>query len=152
MHFACRNRGSLNAVKLLRPQYLWHVHHVRSIRPYATHNAGFDLPAGHNIEASYKPREQPNARAQNIAVLGGGISGLATAFNLSRDIPEAKITVFEAQDQPGGWMDSERVEVNNGKVLFEWGPRSLRPDVRGNGLATLQLVSAAIFSSPVATK
>lgn len=149
MRFACRYRGPLNAVKLPQPQPLWHVHHVRSIRPYATHPAGFDLPAGHHLEGSYTPRPSPNGRAQNIAVLGGGISGLTTAFNLTKDIPEAKITVFEAQDQPGGWVESERVEVNDGSVLFEWGPRTLRPDVMGNGLATLRLVRTPIASRSI---
>lgn len=82
-------------------------------------------------------------------MLGGGIAGLASAFNLSNDLPDAKITVFEANEKPGGWVDSERVEVNDGKVLFEWGPRSLRPDLMGNGLATLRLVCTA--SLPVFT-
>lgn len=144
MHLAWRNRGSLHAVKLLKPQSLWHARHVyvHSIRTYATHPAGLDLPPGLEREGSYTPRSDPNPRAQNIAVLGGGISGLATAFNLSNDLPQAKITVFEARNQPGGWIDSEQVEVNDGSVLFEWGPRTLRPDVQGNGLATLQLVGA----------
>lgn len=131
-------------MKLLQPRYLWHINHVHSVRRYATH-PGFDLPAGHHLEGSYTPSTTANPRAQNIAVLGGGISGLATAFNLSKDLPQAKITIFEANDQPGGWVDSERVEVNDGKVIFEWGPRSLRPDIMGNGLATLRLVRVMFF-------
>lgn len=149
MHFACRHRSSHNAVKLLRPQLLWHTNRLHSVRYYASHQPGFDLPPGHTLEGSYTPSLTPNPRAQNIAVLGGGIAGLASAFNLSNDLPDAKITIFEANDKPGGWVDSERVEVNDGKVLFEWGPRSLRPDLMGNGLATLRLVCPA--SLPTST-
>lgn len=141
MHFACRHRSSHNAVKLLRPQLLWHLRRVQPVRYYAaSHEHGFDLPPGHQLEGSYTPSASPNPKAQNVAVLGGGIAGLATAFNLTNDLPDAKITIFEANDKPGGWVDSEHVDVEDGKVLFEWGPRSLRPDIMGNGLATLRLV------------
>lgn len=142
MHFACRYRSSHNAVKLLRPQFLWQISRVHPVRSYASHDPGFDLPPGHELQGSYTPSATPNPRAQNIAVLGGGIAGLSTAFNLTNDLPDAKVTIFEANDKPGGWVDSEHVEVNDGKVLFEWGPRSLRPDMLGNGLATLRLVCA----------
>ncbi|KAK5318749.1 oxygen-dependent protoporphyrinogen oxidase [Exophiala xenobiotica] len=90
---------------------------------------------------SYIPNANPNPRARNIAVVGGGISGLATAFNLTKDFPNAKITVFEKKENLGGWIDSEQVEVEGGTVLFEWGPRTLRPDLTGNGIATLQLIN-----------
>ena len=37
-----------------------------------------------------------------IAVIGGGISGLATAFYLKRFSPSNDITLYEAEDQLGG--------------------------------------------------
>jgi protoporphyrinogen oxidase len=86
-------------------------------------------------------RLTPNPTAKRIAVLGGGVTGLTTAYNLAKAIPHAKITVFEKSSRLGGWLDSERVEVDGGDVLFEWGPRSLRPDLSGAGQATLQLVA-----------
>lgn len=82
----------------------------------------------------------PNPKAQNIAVLGGGITGLTTAFHLQRTIPHAEISIFEQQERIGGWLNSEIVEVDGGEVLFEWGARSLRPDVGRAGLATFMLV------------
>lgn len=82
----------------------------------------------------------PNPRAQNIAVLGGGITGLATAFDLSRAIPDAKIVIYEREKRLGGWLNSEHVQVPGGEVLFEWGPRSIRPDQTGAGAATISLV------------
>jgi oxygen-dependent protoporphyrinogen oxidase len=51
-----------------------------------------------------------------IAVLGGGVSGLAAAFQARRRGHEA--TVFEAGPRAGGNIRSERV----GDCLVEWGP------------------------------
>ena len=71
------------------------------------------------------PRE-PN---EHVVVLGGGITGLATAFHLSRRIPQAEITLVENQDRVGGWMKSERIELGQGKghMVLEAGPRTLLP-------------------------
>ena len=37
-----------------------------------------------------------------IAVIGGGLSGLTAAYQLSRDLPGARVTVLEASGRPGG--------------------------------------------------
>lgn len=128
MHFASRHGSSHGTVNLVRRLY--------ANRQFSSHpRLQQDAVLGPYIAESI-----PNPFARNIAVLGGGPSGLATAFNLSKDIPHAKITVFEAKDRIGGWVNSELVEVNDGQALFEWGPRTLRPAVNGPGLATLELV------------
>ena len=88
----------------------------------------------------FKPERRPNPNARKIAVLGGGISGLTTAYNLTRAIPHAKIVLYEQSPRVGGWLDSETVEVRDGKVIFEWGPRSVRPDSQGAGKHTIHLV------------
>lgn len=80
-----------------------------------------------------------NHEATDIAVLGGGITGLASAYYLSRSLPNAKITLFEASSRLGGWLHSKQVDVSNGSIVFEQGPRNLRPTVP-NGLITLELV------------
>lgn len=85
-------------------------------------------------------RETPNPNARNIAILGGGVTGLTTAWNLTKRIPDAKITIYERNDGLGGWVNSEQVEVKDGEVLFEWGPRTLRPALTGSGRATVDLV------------
>jgi oxygen-dependent protoporphyrinogen oxidase len=74
----------------------------------------------------------------DIAILGAGISGLASAYYLLRDQPNAKITVYEASDRLGGWLQSQRVPVQDGSVLLEGALRTIRP--AGNGTLTLQLV------------
>ena len=91
-------------------------------------------------EEPYVPRGEVNPNANNIAVLGGGITGLTTAFELSRILPDAKITVYEKAKRLGGWMDSEIIPVGDGEVVFEWGPRTLRHTGDGSGVATVNLV------------
>ena len=79
-----------------------------------------------------------------IAVLGGGLTGLSSAFHLSRRFPETNIVLLERQRRLGGWVRSERVDLPQvgASVLLEAGPRTLRP----NSKAVLELVSAS-FSS-----
>lgn len=74
----------------------------------------------------------------DIAVLGGGITGLATAYYLTKELPRANITVYEASDRLGGWLSSKRVPVKDGSILFEAGPRTLRP--ASNGVLSARLV------------
>lgn len=78
--------------------------------------------------------------SHDVAVLGGGITGLACAYYLTRELPRAKITIYEASDRLGGWLSSTRVPVKDGTVLFEAGPRTLRPS--SNGALAAQLVRA----------
>lgn len=94
----------------------------------------------------------------DIAVLGGGITGLASAYYLTQQLPKAKITIYEAGERIGGWLASKRVPVSGGSILFEGGPRTLRPV--GNGVLAgrliqeLGLAGETIFtqkSAPAAT-
>lgn len=43
-----------------------------------------------------------------ILIVGGGISGLASAFRLQQALPAADITVLERRDRPGGTIWTER--------------------------------------------
>lgn len=80
-----------------------------------------------------------NQEVKDVAVLGGGITGLASAFYLSEELPDAKITLYEGSSRLGGWLQSKHIDVGNGQVVFEQGPRTLRP-TSPNGLLTLDLV------------
>lgn len=69
----------------------------------------------------------------HIAILGGGLTGLSAAFHLSRTLPHARITLLESSPRFGGWVKSERVQVQDGdgnsaSVVLEAGPRTLRPE------------------------
>ncbi|MBU1937437.1 protoporphyrinogen oxidase, partial [bacterium] len=76
------------------------------------------------------------SKSPSIVVVGGGVSGLATAY-LLREIGrergrEANITLLEANNEPGG---STRTEHHDG-FLCEWGPNGFLD----NEPATLDLV------------
>ena len=45
-----------------------------------------------------------------IAIVGAGLSGLATAFYLKRALPAADLVVFEADQQPGGKLQTVEIE------------------------------------------
>lgn len=70
------------------------------------------------------------AKDAKIAVLGGGLTGLTTAYYLAKKLPStAKITLYESSDRLGGWIKTDRVPVDiegkKGTVAFERGSRSL---------------------------
>src|SRR3546814_33764 len=69
-----------------------------------------------------------------VAILGGGISGLATAWYLKKRYPELVVDVFEKKDHAGGNIHS----IHLGGQISELGPRGIRP--KGKGKYFLQLV------------
>ncbi|KAF9444676.1 Protoporphyrinogen oxidase [Macrolepiota fuliginosa MF-IS2] len=71
-----------------------------------------------------------------IAVLGGGLSGLSAAFSLSYRFPAAQVLLFEKSKRLGGWARSEFADIHGRRVLLEGGPRTLRPQ----GAAVLELI------------
>ncbi|RUS24449.1 protoporphyrinogen oxidase [Jimgerdemannia flammicorona] len=103
-------------------------------------------------KSSYHPNPTrttpPMPVSHQIAVLGGGISGLSAAYYLSQNVPATtKIVLFEGSKRVGGWIESKRVgtcgpekgKPGNEGVLFELGPRSLRPKGAG-GVVALDLI------------
>jgi len=58
-----------------------------------------------------------SAAQKKIAVIGGGISGLATAHRLSELDSQASVTLFEQADRLGGVLHTYRSDG----FLFEWG-------------------------------
>ncbi|MBI5846571.1 MAG: protoporphyrinogen oxidase [Nitrospirae bacterium] len=54
---------------------------------------------------------------ERIAIIGGGISGLSLAWFLLEKDAEADITIFEAEQRPGGKIWSDKAEG----FLCEWG-------------------------------
>jgi oxygen-dependent protoporphyrinogen oxidase len=98
------------------------------------------------FKASTSTLSQSAAQQENsggeYGVLGGGITGLSAAHYLTKLLPHAKVTIYESTDRLGGWLRSDPVEVEGGEVYFEQGPRSLRPNVGGSGLAVMELVGS----------
>ncbi|XP_004613956.1 protoporphyrinogen oxidase isoform X1 [Sorex araneus] len=82
---------------------------------------------------------------RTVVVLGGGISGLATCYHLSRAPRPPKVVLLEASERVGGWIRSVRGPDG---AVFELGPRGIRP-AGPLGARTLQLVSELGLDSEV---
>lgn len=79
--------------------------------------------AGRNPLVSVLRHQRRDYRA---AVIGGGITGLTSALQLSTDPQCDSITIYEKSPRLGGWLESETIPVEGGHVVFEYGPRTLR--------------------------
>jgi oxygen-dependent protoporphyrinogen oxidase len=83
---------------------------------------------------------------KRIAIIGGGVSGLAAALRLYELAPDASVTVFESSNRLGGVIRTERIEG----FYLEHGPDSLLAQVpwgldlcRRTGLAAEILPTAS---------
>ncbi|KAI5797900.1 hypothetical protein DFH27DRAFT_560747 [Peziza echinospora] len=84
-------------------------------------------------------KSQINSDVKSVAVLGGGISGLTTAFYLTKFYPGLPITLYEKSDRLGGWLNTKEITTKDGRIQFECGPRTIRPGPIA-GLATIDLI------------
>ncbi|KAI1408920.1 hypothetical protein F5Y13DRAFT_182446 [Hypoxylon sp. FL1857] len=88
------------------------------------------------IEKLTRARSRPfatvgarNGKPREIAILGGGMTGLTTAHYLARYAQNANITLYEGSERLGGWVHGHMARVGDGKfdkVLFQHGPRMLQ--------------------------
>lgn len=99
-------------------------------------NSCLDAQRRRNFSSSPSSNKEEK---QDVAILGGGISGLASAYYISKADPEARITVYEASERLGGWVSSKIIRDTNGEkaMVFERGPRTLRTGTNGFVTATL---------------
>ncbi|KAM8794273.1 protoporphyrinogen oxidase [Eudromia elegans] len=74
---------------------------------------------------------------RTVAVVGGGISGLAACYHLTRGPRAPKVVLLEGSARLGGWLQSTRTEDG---AVFEHGPRGIRPAGPAGG-DTLRMVS-----------
>ncbi|KAJ1665945.1 oxygen-dependent protoporphyrinogen oxidase [Coemansia sp. RSA 1813] len=87
-----------------------------------------------------------------ISVLGGGISGLSTAWYLSQRLPpNVKVQLIEGSSRLGGWVWSEVRQAGGASFLAEKGPRTLRTGNSREALAVLELVDDLDLRSQVVT-
>jgi hypothetical protein len=80
---------------------------------------------------------------KDVAIIGAGITGLVAAHTLALRDTTARVTIYEGSHRTGGWIQSKRVNVGNGHVVFEQAVRSLRPHTHG-GKTTVQLVAGPL--------
>lgn len=106
-------------------------------RPFSTlplvGETGF--PSIHNTQHNGRRQISGTVKSKepkSIAVLGGGLTGLATAWYITRFMPHAKVTIYESSGRLGGWLDTETVNVTGlngekGTIQFERGARMVKP-------------------------
>jgi oxygen-dependent protoporphyrinogen oxidase len=110
-------------------------------RGYQTYSEGLEGADHHAVQFAAPSHPASGSQPKHdIAILGGGITGLSAAHYLTRELPNARITIYDGSDRLGGWLESKSINVGNGKVVFESGPRTLRPNTAA-GLATVEMVS-----------
>lgn len=131
--------------------------------PHSPHFASFRFNSTNTgSPSSGNSRNQSEAPKVKLAIVGGGLGGLSSAFyflrNLSPRLREGvEIVIFEKDHKrTGGWCRSVRVD-SEGKesgtklveavdgekeVVFETGPRSIRP-VGLSGWLTVEMVRFA---------
>jgi oxygen-dependent protoporphyrinogen oxidase len=86
---------------------------------------------------------------KRVLIIGGGITGLSAAWFLKKKHPGAHITLFEKENQLGGWIRSS----NEGGFFFEKGPRTFQKGRSPHLLALIdELKLETITSNPFAAK
>ncbi|KAL3277919.1 hypothetical protein HHI36_013260 [Cryptolaemus montrouzieri] len=80
-----------------------------------------------------------------VLVLGGGVSGLSTAYYLTKQIPFSSISLWEASQRTGGWIKSQKNEKG---IIFEQAARTLRPRSEA-GANTLNLIEELQLSNDI---
>jgi protoporphyrinogen/coproporphyrinogen III oxidase len=100
---------------------------TRPLLPAHTGRLAIETGRRKYVKAQNKKRATPK---RQIAILGGGITGLTAAHYLARNAKNAHITLYEASDRLGGWIDGKttKVEIDgeSTEVLMQRGPRMLR--------------------------
>ncbi|KAI1415540.1 Protoporphyrinogen oxidase [Hypoxylon sp. FL1857] len=100
----------------MQPRWLYRRHTLLNVK---------HLPGKRIFSSDGSPR--PRQQAPNIAVIGGGITGLTAAYYASKRYPLASITLFERSGRLGGVVESAYVSLVKGTaVACERGPRTLR--------------------------
>lgn len=105
---------------------------LSSTRSNNSDNGSVQRSPGPNDDGDAAPKRKKAGKLPDdasVAVLGGGLTGLTTAYYLAKWLPSTtKITLLEGSDRLGGWIRTDRVPVKvggvEGVVNFERGPRS----------------------------
>ncbi|KAJ9456834.1 Protoporphyrinogen oxidase [Diplonema papillatum] len=97
------------------------------------------------LSAPSVPARPSEPGAKRVVIIGGGITGLAAAYELTKRAgPAVQVTVLHGDDKVGGWLKSKPVAG----VLCEQGPRGFRS--QGAGAYTLQLACELELQSELA--
>ena len=56
----------------------------------------------------------------DVAIVGGGLAGLTTAYRIVSDAPKLRTVVLEESDRVGGAIRTERIPLADGECIVEW--------------------------------
>jgi oxygen-dependent protoporphyrinogen oxidase len=73
-------------------------------------------------------------KRKKVAILGAGMAGLSFAYYLKKYNTNVDFVILEKSTRVGGVVFSEKIN----ELVFEWGPRGVRP--KGRGQILLELV------------
>ncbi|HEX6269435.1 MAG TPA: protoporphyrinogen oxidase [Anaerolineales bacterium] len=59
---------------------------------------------------------------KHIVIIGGGIAGLSAGYYARKKIPDAHITLIEADSRWGGKITTDRLRFDGGQFIIEGGP------------------------------
>lgn len=85
--------------------------------------------------SSEKVNGQDNKPRQRLAIIGGGIGGIATAYFCD---PSWQIDLFEARHKIGGHCDTRSIEVGGETISLDLGAQFFHPDTHPLYLALLR--------------
>ncbi|KAI9644902.1 oxygen-dependent protoporphyrinogen oxidase [Ciborinia camelliae] len=106
---------------------------------YCRSHVSSHTPTERSAEFKSEDASTEEWKEPSVAVIGGGITGLATAYYLTQMAPHLKITLYEESERLGGWLRTKHIDMGDGEVVFEQGPRTLRPNTPA-GFVTLNLI------------
>ena len=84
--------------------------------------------------------------SKHYVILGAGFTGLCAAHFIKKKHPYCRITIIEASDRVGGWVNSY---ISPSGAVHELGPRSIRYTY--NGRLILNLISDLGLQDRIAT-
>jgi len=97
-----------------------------------------------------EPIRMPLTTSLDVAIVGGGVAGMTTAFWLGRLAPALRVAVFEREVEPGGKVSG----ISAAGHVVDWGPASFianSPDLRAL-IAALGLDNEVRYGAPAARR
>ena len=97
-----------------------------------------------------EPLRMPLTTSLDVAIVGGGVAGMTTAFWLGHHVPALRVAVFEREVEPGGKVSG----ISDAGHVVDWGPASFvanSPDLRAL-IAALGLDDEVRYGAPAARR
>lgn len=92
------------------------------------HDGAFDV--GHQLglegRTDWGPVQEPDAGTYDLVVVGGGISGLSSAYFYRKQNPDARILILDNHDDFGGHAKRTEFQIGNRNLICHGGSETLQ--------------------------